>query len=62
MQLEGVNPPMWNGGFDGVPLTNGWNNMPISIWYKNAGFYDAYWLYSATNDNAAKCEWILIPA
>lgn len=56
-QVAGANPPFWNGGFNGIPLTNGWNNMPISILHRNAGFYDAYWLYGASNENAAKCEW-----
>jgi hypothetical protein len=49
----------WNGGFNGVPLTNGFFRCPISIHYQNTpfeGYY--YWMYAASQDNAAKCEFV----
>jgi hypothetical protein len=59
-QIEGVNPPLWYGGFDGnYSLINDWNNYPVSAWYQSTpfeGYY--YWLYAATQENACKCEWV----
>ena len=59
-QIEGVNPPLWYGGFDGnYSLINDWNNYPVSAWYQSTPFENYYyWLYAATQSNASKCEWV----